>query len=357
MRFLLICALIAICSLAFRLSAQVRLDAKIDFLGNSSVIINYYQGSIPKTDNLKVLDGKFTWEAQVTEAQKITMIFPGRAIYLFIEPGKMSINGRRDSLDHLQITGSRTNDEFVAFTHTLLPLYESEKVLGQQNQSGINERRQLEKQLELLRDRKKLLTKEFISNHPESAVSLDLIESHGRTGSYEEVSSMYDGLSRSTKATAQGIRIAERLAVLKRSAVGERVITFTKNDEKGNPVSFSAFKGKYVLIDFWASWCVPCRKEIPELIRMYEEFKGHNYTVISISLDEVRDRDKWMAALSALKMPWTQLSDLKGWNDDLCRYYGLRAVPSSLLVDPNGNIIGKDLRGAALEKKLRELFP
>lgn len=336
---------------------QVRLNGNLSALGNSQVIIQYYEGNISKSITVKVTDGKFIWTAPVTEAQKITMIFPGRATSIFIEPGNITLTGSRDSLEMLKVTGSKINDEAIAYSKLMKPFEEEQKpLLLQYGKLTGDEKLAVEEQLADIKNRKNAVADHYIATHGQNAFSLTLITDYYRLGNYEDILRMYNLLSKKMKSTSEGKRIADRLVVLKRSAAGEKIMAFTKKDDKGNPVSISAFKGKYVFIDFWASWCAPCRREIPNLIKTYNTFKDHNFTIVSVSLDDPTDKDRWLDALKTLKMPWTQLSDLKGWDDEIRLYYGFNAVPSTLLIDPNGNIIAKDLRGIALDKKLKELL-
>lgn len=357
MKHFLITTLAAFVGFSASSSAQVRLNGQLSNLGNSTVIIQYFEGNTAKTANLKVTEGKFTWTAPVTEAQKITMIFPGRATWIFVDPGTVTVKGNRDSVENLTVTGSKTNDEAVVYARLIKPLEEEEKPLLLEYSKLNDDTRWAweEKHADIIK-RKNAIANTYISAHRESAFSLNLITEFSRLGNYEDISRMYNMLGGKIKSSSEAKRLAERLAILKRSAVGEKMMAFTKNDDKGNLVSLSGYEGKYLYIDFWASWCAPCRREIPNLIKTYNHYKTHDFAVLSISLDDPGDKSRWLAAVDVFKMPWAQVCDLKGWSDDLAVFYGLKAVPSTFLIDPKGNIIARDLRGVALDKKLKELF-
>ncbi len=173
-------------------------------------------------------------------------------------------------------------------------------------------------------------------------------------GDYHDVKKIYDYLDPSVQVSVTGQQIAKRLIVLQRSSIGETMLDFTQKNMSGEPVRFSNFKGKYVFVDFWASWCGPCRAENPNVLKAYNQYKDKNFTVIGVSLDD--NGEKWKKAVKDDNMPWTQLSDLKGWKNEVSTYYGIQAIPSSFLIDPQGRIIAKGLRGEALNQKLAELF-
>jgi thiol-disulfide isomerase/thioredoxin len=119
-------------------------------------------------------------------------------------------------------------------------------------------------------------------------------------------------------------------------------------------VKLSSLQGKYVLVDFWAKWCGPCRQENPNVVRLYNRYKDKGFTVYGVSLD--RNKTDWLKAIEEDKLTWTHVSDLKYWQSDAAKLYNITAIPFSLLLDPDGKIIAKNLRGPSLEKKLEEIF-
>lgn len=149
-------------------------------------------------------------------------------------------------------------------------------------------------------------------------------------------------------------RLNETLKLKKLTAVGQPAMDFTQNDADGNPVSLSDFRGKYVLVDFWASWCGPCRAENPAVVKAYNTYKRKGFTILSVSLD--KDKEKWLQAIKEDKMTWHHVSDLKFWDNAVAKQYGIRAIPANILVDKKGMIIAKNLRGKELAAKLAKVI-
>jgi peroxiredoxin len=196
-------------------------------------------------------------------------------------------------------------------------------------------------------ERIKLLIK-MNSTKPQVLYALSFINS---TGVLDKLIKLYPWF---TAAKIQKENIARGEAIAKKTAVGSPAMDFTENDVNGNPVKLSSYKGKYVLLDFWASWCGPCRKENPNVVKAYNKYHDKGFDILAVSLDE--KKDKWMEAIAKDGLPWTHVSDLKGWKNAAAQMYNISAVPSNLLLDKNGNIVAKDLRAEELQKKLEEIF-
>lgn len=331
------------------------LTAELTGLKDSVVFISIPVADSGKTDTVPVKDGKFTWTGNIAEPQKIYIGTTTRYMQLFMENADVTLKGHIDSLDKATITGSATQTAYEAYLKSIADVTDKEDALYQQF-PGVkgNDTAQaaLEAKLEALRQQRRERSKQYIAAHPESPVSVDLIADMAIIGEYAPLDSLYRQLSPAAQQSAAGARLGKRLDVLKRSAIGQPMIDFTQADVNGKPVRLSDFKGKYVLLDFWASWCGPCRAENPNVLKAYNAFKDKNFTVVGVSLDD--KADKWKQAIEHDGMPWIQVSDLKGFRNEVAQQYGIQAIPCSFLIDPQGIIIAKDLRGAALHTKLAE---
>jgi len=142
--------------------------------------------------------------------------------------------------------------------------------------------------------------------------------------------------------------------VKKKVDIGKQAIDFSSTTPDGQQLKLSAFYGNYLLLDFWASWCGPCRRENPNLVKVYAKFKSKGFTIFSVSLDQ--KKENWVEAIAKDNLTWTHVSDLKFWESAPAKLYAVRNIPSNFLIDPQGNIIARNLRGEDLEKKLDEIY-
>ena len=167
---------------------------------------------------------------------------------------------------------------------------------------------------------------------------------------------LFDGLDSDVRHSTAGKAFQEKLVIAAKTAIGQNAMEFTQSDTLGNPVKLSAFRGKYLLLDFWASWCGPCRAENPNVVKAYAEYHTKGFEILGVSLDRPGAKDNWLKAIHDDNLAWTQVSDLQFWNNAVAKEYGVSSIPQNFLIDPTGKIIAKNLRGDELEKKLSELY-
>lgn len=166
----------------------------------------------------------------------------------------------------------------------------------------------------------------------------------------DNLATIYGELAPSAKKGPFAEFIDKTIASSAFGQIGTMLPDFTQNDVNGKPFTLSSLKGKYVLVDFWASWCGPCRAENPNVVKAFNKYKSKNFTVLGVSLDQ--DKAKWLEAIKKDGLAWSHVSDLKYWNNAVATQFGIQSIPASFLIDPTGKIVARDLRGADLDKFL-----
>ena len=194
----------------------------------------------------------------------------------------------------------------------------------------------------------------FIRKHPNSIISAETLSVYASTWGKDTASLLYNKLSSNIKNTSYGKNIFEFITLNRNVKVGDKYVDFTEPNIQGKNVSLSDFKGKIVLLEFWGSWCGPCRAGNPELVRIYNEFKNNDFEILGVASDE--KKEFWIEAVKKDSLTWQNVSDLKGDKNKAALIYGVSYYPTNFLIDGNGIIVAKDLRGEALRDKLQELL-
>ncbi len=293
---------------------------------------------------------------RIEQAGKITDI-----VQFYLEPAKLQIKSA-DSLRHALVTNSQLNKDNYTFQkesgHFLQNMVglrmQAMKMSKEELTSAAGEA--LNKQNRILRDSLHVRQKEFIESHPASFLSLEMLGNYA--GVYidaREIKPLFENLSQKVRTTPTGVAFAQSLAKAEVIQIGNRAPLFVTNTPAGDSIGLKQVlaQSKWVLVDFWASWCKPCRAENPNVVKAYQQFHEQGFNIISISLD--KNAAPWKEAIEKDGMPWNHGSSLKGADDTTAQLYGVGPIPDNFLLDANGVIIARALRGKALEEKLAGL--
>jgi thiol-disulfide isomerase/thioredoxin len=272
---------------------------------------------------------------------------------VFLANENVKITGTvKQKPDEWQFAGSKTQNDFTEFQNDFFKRFENVNRYSQQVQSGTDSSRGLlDKEISIIQNG----VDKYIEKHPQSPVSvLAILSTMNITDDIAILEKRINKLSPTALQTGLGEQLRQAMEEARFNAIGSIAPDFSQTDTSGNKITLAQFRGKYVLVDFWASWCGPCRRENPNVVKVYDKFKGKNFTVVGVSLDE--DREKWLLAIKKDELAWTHISDLKGWENEVAVKYKITAIPRNLLLGPDGKILAKDLRGDDLEAKLCQLL-
>lgn len=324
LRLLIAFVLIAVAATG---QTAVKIEGTVSHAEGGVVYLQEFRDKIFYTvDSARVKDGHFRFSSSISlpEVYGLTLNQEKSPVFLFLDAEDTSVKVELDSASYYRntrITGSSASD-----------LYEKYKAAG--------------------RD---FAIDAFIRENPNSIVSTYLLY---RNFAYrlepEQIREYLALLHPSLQESAYGKNLKGYLVTLEKVKIGEKAPDFTLADTEDRPVKLSDHFGKYILLDFWAAWCGPCRKENPNVVEAFQKYKDKGFDVFGVSLD--RTKEAWLKAIEKDKLTWTHVSDLIYWQSAPAALYGVRAIPANFLISPEGVIVAKNLRGEDLQAKLAEIF-
>ncbi len=306
----------------------------------------------------KAEKGSFELKGSVTEPYIYLLTYGDKTqrLALFLDNSKITLNGIVEAISKAEVKGSPSHADFDTYNKEFSPLFERlSAVVKDLNERKADPEGKLRPEYEGLVNTIQTKTDQFILARPKSYVSpfAAMVATQLNT-EVAITEKRYNSLSPEVQQGYFGNMLAKKIEESKIGKIGSEAIDFVQNDTSGTPVKLSSFRGKYVLIDFWASWCRPCRMENPTVVKAYNQYREKNFTVLGVSLD--RSKDAWVKAIADDKLTWTHVSDLKFWSNEVAVKYKVESIPQNFLIDPNGKIIAKDLRGEQLLATLKGLL-
>jgi peroxiredoxin len=347
-------------------SFSFKVDGTIRNFQGAKIYLHHKSNEKEITDSTKVASGKFTFNLKAGESAAYWFTLSrepnAQPNYMFFsDPGTIKVKIIADSMQFSSAEGGQSQRDYMeyrSFINNLIMIQQKMQAdFNEAAQKGdMNAQNAIKTEYQNLNAQYIGGIKNFVKNHPKSTVSAyvianDLSNPAIPVAELEEAIGLID---KSLEANSYLKPVLKHLEDLKGTTVGHPATNFSQTTPDGKKVSLSDFKGKYVLLDFWASWCKPCRMENPNVVAAYNRFKDKGFTVLGVSMDS--NRDPWLAAIQQDGLTWTHVSDLKGWGNEVGKMYNVTGIPQNFLIDKEGKIVAKDLRGSALDEKLAEII-
>jgi len=314
-------------------------------------------------DSAMILNGKFSIKGGAVDyPEQVMLIARGKrgTKTFYLENSKISITAHIDSLVKAVVTGSVTEDEVQTLAASVKTINDSNQALNAEYKVAYDagdtvKMKELRTQMIANSGKVPELNLEFVKTKTSSFHAPVLLRSMAHRMDADEIDGYLKAFTPEVAASKTATELAERVVILKTVAIGQKAPDFTLNDPDGNPISlYSKVGAKLLLVDFWAAWCQPCRLENPHIVAVFQEFHDKGFDVFGVSLD--RTKEDWVKAIADDKLTWTHVSDLQYWSSAAAKQYAVNSIPASFLLDENGIIIARNLRGDDLKNKVKEVL-
>lgn len=319
-------------------------------------------------DSTEVKDGKFTFKADVTTPDTKYFEFDkGKNQYgqFVFENGDLVVEYDTEKPNEYKISGTKNNDYITAFKNAVAPItkkqqdFMTSKIKEYEEAAAKNDMvtiEKIQKEFSVFEQEYNKAVVDFVKKNKDAIISLDLITqlAQAKKATTKELNEYFDALDASIKELPKAADFKELLTKLSSIEIGSVAPDFSGPNPEGKTVSLKESLGKVTILDFWASWCGPCRQENPNVVKVYEKYKDKGLAIVGVSFDE--DAARWKKAIEDDKLHWTQISNLKAWKDPIAKLYNINAIPATFILDEKGVIVARDLRGEDLENKIAELL-